>query len=178
MENLGIDGKLLLAQIINFVLFFILVKKFVVKPFTVFLNQERTDEEEKNKFLDKLKKNDEAAVEAEKKMKEKMKKEFDDLLVQAKKDAQNLRTDLIKQAEIDAQEIRDKSKKLLEEEKNALYREVKDKIVKTSLMVVEKALKESLDEASRKQVTSYIIKNFEGKLKIYDPSTSSGSYWV
>ena len=38
MENLGIDGKLLLAQIINFVLFFILVTKFVVKPFTAFLN--------------------------------------------------------------------------------------------------------------------------------------------
>ncbi len=168
MENLGIDGKLLLAQIINFVLFFILVKKFVVKPFTVFLNQERKNEEEKNKYLDKLKKSDEAAMEAEKKMKEKIKKEFDVLFVQAKKEAQNIRGDLIKQAEADAQEIRDKSKRMLEEEKNALYREVKDKIVKTSLMVVEKAFLESLDESSRKQVTSFIIKNYQGKLKIYE----------
>lgn len=166
MENLGIDGKLLLAQIINFVLFFILVKKFVVKPFTAFLNQERKNEEEKNRFLDKLKQNDEAAIGAEKKMKEKMKKEFDDLLVQAKKDAQNLRADLIKQAETDAQEIRDKSKKLLEEERNILYREVKDKIVKTSLMIVEKAFLESLDESSRKQVTNFIIKNYEGDIKL------------
>ena len=168
MENLGVDGKLLLAQIINFVLFFILVKKFVVRPFTAFLNQERKNEEEKNRFLDKLKKNDEVAIEAEKKMKEKMKKEFDVLFVQAKKEAQNLRADLIKQAEADAQEIRNKSKKLLEEEKNALYREVKNKIVRTSLMVVEKALKESLDESSRKQVTNFIIKNYDGKLKVYE----------
>lgn len=168
MENLGIDGKLLLAQIINFVLFFILVKKFVVKPFTAFLNQERKNEEEKNKLLDKLKKSEEASLEAENKMKEKMKKEFDVLFVQAKKEAQVLKTDLIKQAETDAQEIRDKSKKLLEEERNVLYREIKDKIIKTSLMIVEKTLKESLDEPSRKKVTSSIIKNYEGKLKIYE----------
>ena len=66
MENLGIDGKLLLAQIINFVLFFILVKQFVVKPFTNFLNQERKNEEDKDKLLEKLKKSEEAGLENEK----------------------------------------------------------------------------------------------------------------
>ena len=166
MENLGIDGKLLLAQIINFILFFILVKKFVVRPFSAFLNQERKNEEEKIKLLDKLKKSEEAGIEAEKKMKEKMRKEFDVLFIQAKKEAQVLRSDLIKQAESDAQEIRDKNKKLLEEEKNLLYREVKDKIVKTSLMIVENTLKESLDESVRKKVTGMIIKNYEGNIKL------------
>ena len=168
MENLGIDGKLLLAQMINFVLFFILVKQFVVKPFTSFLNHERKNEEEKNNLLEKLKKSEEASMDAEKKMKEKMKKEFDVLFVQAKKEAQVLRSDLVKQAESDAQEIRDKSKRLLEEEKNILYREVKDKIIKTSLMIVENTLKESLDEPSRKKVTGAIIKNYRGNLKIYE----------
>ncbi len=168
MENLGIDGKLLLAQVINFVLFFILVKKFIVKPFMVFLNEERNKDEEKNKLLDKLKRSDEAAVEETRKMKEKMKKEFDVLFAQSKKEAQNLGADLIKQAEADAQEIRNKNKKLLEEEKNILYREVKDKIIKTSLFIVEKALKESLNESSRKQVTNFIVKNYQGKLKTYD----------
>ena len=164
MENLGIDGKLLLAQMINFVLFFFLVKKFIVKPFTTFLNQERTNEEEKNKLLEKLKKSEEAGIEAEKKMKEKMKKEFDVLFVEAKKEASIMRADLIKQAEVDALEIKDKNNKLLEEEKNLLYREVKDKIIKTSLMIVENTLKDALDEASRKKVTGAIIKNYQGKV--------------
>ena len=164
MENLGIDGKLLLAQIINFVLFFFLVKKFIVKPFTSFLNQERSNEEEKNKLLEKLKKSEEASVEAEKKAREKMKKEFDVLFIEAKKEAQNIRTDLIKQAEVDVLEIKEKNKKLMEEEKSLLYREVKDKIIKTSLMIVENTLKDSLDEVSRKKVTGAIIKNYEGKV--------------
>jgi len=166
MENLGIDGKLLLAQVINFVLFFILVKQFMVKPFTSFMNQERINEEEKNRMLEKLKKSEEAGIEAEKKMKEKMKKEFDILFVEAKKEAQNMRSDLIKQAETDALEIKEKNSRLLEEEKNLLYREVKDKIIKTSLMIVENTLKESLDESSRKKVTGSIIKNYEGNVKL------------
>ena len=164
MENLGIEGKLLLAQMINFVLFFILVKQFIVKPFTAFLNQERKNEEEKNRMLEKLKKSDEAGMEAEKKMKEKMKKEFDTLFVQAKKEAQDMRADLMKQAEADALEIKAKNSKLMEEEKNLLYREVKDKIIKTSLMIVESTLKESLDESARKKITGTIIKNYEGKV--------------
>ena len=164
MENLGIEGKLLLAQIINFVLFFILVKQFIVKPFTAFLNQERKNEEEKNRMLEKLKKSDEAGMEAEKKMKEKMKKEFDTLFVQAKKEAQDMRADLMKQAEADALEIKARNSKLMEEEKNLLYREVKDKIIKTSLMIVESTLKESLDESARKKITGTIIKNYEGKV--------------
>lgn len=166
MENLGIDGKLLLAQVINFVLFFILVKQFMVKPFTSFMNQERKNEEEKNRMLEKLKKSEEAGIEAEAKMKEKMKKEFDVLFVQAKKEAQNMRADLIKQAESDALEIKEKNSRLLEEEKNLLYREVKDKIIKTSLAIVESTLKDSLDEASRKKVTGTIIKNYQGKIDV------------
>lgn len=165
MENLGIDGKLLLAQMINFVLFFILVKQFVVKPFTVFLNQERKNEEDKAKLLEKLKKSEEAGAEAERKMKEKMKKEFDVLFVTAKKEAAVMQADLIKQAEKEALDIKEKNLKMLEEEKNLLYREVKDKIIKTSLMIVESTLKDSLDESERKKVTGAIIKNYEGNVK-------------
>ena len=168
MENLGIDIKLLIAQLINFGIFFFIIKKFVAKPFTKFLNEERSKDEEKNKLLEKLKRSEEAAVESERKMREKVKKELDVLFSQSKKEAQDIRGELVKQAEGDAQEIRDKSKKLLEEEKNVLYREVKDKIIKTSLIIVEKALKESLDESSRKQVTNFIIKNYQGKQKIYE----------
>ena len=167
MENLGIDIKLLIAQLINFGIFFLIIKKFVAKPFTAFLNEERNKDEEKNRLLDKLKKSEEAAIESEKKMRERVKKELDIIFSQSKKEAQEIRGELVKQAEGDAQEIRDKGKKLLEEEKNILYREVKDKIIRTSLIIVEKALKESLDETSRKQVTNFIIKNYQGK-KVYE----------
>lgn len=168
MENLGIDGKLILAQIINFLIFFVLIKKFVAKPFISFVDDERKKEEDKNKLLQKLKESELAAIEQEKKLKEKMKKEFDDLFARAKQDAQRLRNDLVKQAESDAEEIRVKSKKLMEEEKNSLYREVKEKVIKTSVMIVESSLRDSLDDETKRKVTNRIIKNFSGKVKIYE----------
>jgi F0F1-type ATP synthase membrane subunit b/b' len=42
MENLGIDGKLLSAQLINFILFFIIYKKYIAKPFMAFLKKEKS----------------------------------------------------------------------------------------------------------------------------------------
>ena len=47
MENLGIDLKLMIAQSINFLLFFFIVKKFIAKPFTNFLEEEKNKEKEK-----------------------------------------------------------------------------------------------------------------------------------
>ena len=42
MENLGIDIKLLIAQMINFGLFFFIIKKFVTKPFLNFVEDEKS----------------------------------------------------------------------------------------------------------------------------------------
>ena len=76
---------------------------------------------------------------------------MDVLFVEAKKEAATMRADLIKQAEADALEIKDKNKKLLEEEKSLLYREVKDKIIKTSLMIVENTLKRFVGRISKEK---------------------------
>src|SRR3990167_7297238 len=54
MEALGIDLKLLLAQTINFVLFFIIFKKFLYAPFLKFLDMERKNELEKQRLLKDL----------------------------------------------------------------------------------------------------------------------------
>jgi len=168
MENLGIDAKLLVAQIVNFVLFFIIIKKYVVKPFLVFLENEQEKDAEKTRTLDKLKLSEERLVEEESKMKTKMKKEMEEMLAQTKKEAQLLKADLVKQAESDAEEIRKKAKKQMEEEKENLYREIKDKIAKTSMFLVETALKESLDDVTKKRITNYILKKFEGKVNLYE----------
>jgi len=55
MEKLGVDIKLLIAQITNFILFFIVFKKLVSKPFKNFLDDERKKEELKEKLSDKFK---------------------------------------------------------------------------------------------------------------------------
>ncbi len=56
MEKLGVDLKLLIAQAINFILFFFIVKKYIAKPFSQFLKSEKENEKEKELSLQKAKK--------------------------------------------------------------------------------------------------------------------------
>ncbi len=50
MENLGVDIKLLIAQLVNFLLFLYIFKKFVSNSFETFLKEERKKEEIKSKI--------------------------------------------------------------------------------------------------------------------------------
>src|SRR3989344_4575625 len=56
MEGLGIDLKLLIAQIINFGLFFYVFKRFLAKPFVSFIDEEKQKEAERETSLQKAKK--------------------------------------------------------------------------------------------------------------------------
>lgn len=159
MENLGINGKLLLAQVINFLLFFYLIKRFIAKPFMAFLDKEKKQEKEKETALAKIKKAEEQLTIQETKLKEKAKKELDALLEQAKNDGKQLRADMLKQAETDAEEIKTRMKKQLEEEKDKLYKDVRQKIGDVSMYLVNEGLKETLDSDTKKKVTERILKN-------------------
>jgi len=55
MESLGVDVKLLIAQIVNFLLFFLIFKKFIAKPFSQFLVTEKQKEQERERILLELK---------------------------------------------------------------------------------------------------------------------------
>lgn len=159
MENLGINPKLLLAQIVNFLLFFYLVKRFIVKPFMLFLDKEKKQEKEKETALNKIKKSEEQLALAEIKLKEKVKKELEAVLEQAKKDGQQIRADMLKQAEADALEIKVRMKKQLDEERERLYKDLRQKIGDVSLYLVTEGLKEALDTETKKKVTERILKN-------------------
>jgi F-type H+-transporting ATPase subunit b len=166
MENLGIDPKLLIAQIINFILFFFIVKKFIAKPFIQFINNEKNKEKEKEKLLNDLKKSEEAFIFKEKEMKTKMKREINETITEAKKEASDLKKELMKQAEQEVQEMMLKSKEQLEQERIALYSEIKKKVVDLSVLIVNQALIDSLDEEMKKKVTAKIIEKASLDLRI------------
>lgn len=164
MENLGIDGKLLLAQLINFALFFFIFKKYIAGPFGKFLSQEKQNEKEKEALLAKLKKGEEELMQKELDTRDKVKKERLELLEKAKHEAAVLRDEMIVEAKKDAETVRRKAEKEKEEEKNKLYRDVKNKVADLSILIVEKALRDFLDEESRKRITTHILKNLSSTI--------------
>ncbi|MBW7960048.1 ATP synthase F0 subunit B [Patescibacteria group bacterium] len=159
MENLGIDLRLLIAQVINFVLFFIIVKKFIMAPFSKFITDEKQREKDKDKHLQDAKKIEEGLVVKEKEFNEKSQKELKKLLDDAKKRAEALTDEILEKAQKEAESIKNKMKTQMEAERDALYRDVKSKVADLSIELVNEGLIFALDENTKKKVTQRILKN-------------------
>ncbi len=159
MENLGIDIKLLVAQLINFTLFFILFQKFMSKPFMNFLKKERKMAEEKENTLVTLKKQEDEMASMEQEMRSKVKKEIDQMLNQAKGAAEKAKQDILAQAQKEADQIVVKAKSQLEIERDQLYKEVKNKTVDVGMMLIRDALKDYLTDDAKKALTQHILDN-------------------
>lgn len=164
MESLGIDVKLLLAQIINFVLFFLIFKKFIAKPFSNFLNIEINKEKEKEKILEDLRKKEEDLILKEKKAQEKIKEQFDTAIKNAKKEALIVKDDIIVTSKKEADSIILKGKKQIEDERITMQKEVKRNVVDLSVFLVQKALNNFLTPDLQKKLTQHILKNFSKEL--------------
>ncbi len=163
MENLGIDVKLLLAQGLNFLIFFYIYKKFIAKPFMAFLNEQRKKEEEKARLEEEInKKREEWLKESELKKKE-LKKELQELRFQLKKEAEEERNKILGEAKKQAQIILEKANREAMMEKVKLESEIKRKISDTALLIVEEGLKDVINNELEKELTANIIKSFKSK---------------
>ena len=159
MESLGIDIKLLIAQIINFGLFFYVFKKYLAKPFASFMSDEAKLEKEKERTMEDLKKKEEELTTSQNKAKNLMKKELDVALKKVKEDATRLKANLIVEAKKDSQVIIDKGKKQIEVERAEMEREMKKKIVQLTGLVLERSFSSYLSSDMQKEVNKNVLKN-------------------
>ncbi len=159
MENLGIDLKLMIAQLINFLILFVVFKKFMAKPFLNFIREERKKEEDKNKLLAELEEKAQGLDKQKAFFKQSQKKEMEKTMQEVTQRTETLRQELIKKAEKEAQDILAKAKSQIEEEKVKLERDMKSRLVTLSSMLVDKGLQNFLTDEQKRQVTQNILKN-------------------
>lgn len=168
MENLGIDYKLLIAQVINFGLFFILFKKFIAKPFLNLIKEEEDNEQKKEQLKINLLKQDEDIESKRSKFNEEITKKEDDLISSAKERAKAVEQNIIEDAEAQAKRIKQDALLEIESEKQDLYKQLKHKVSELSLIIVEKALKDVLNDETKKKITTAIIKNLPKDKSAYE----------
>ena len=168
MENLGLDYKLLIAQVVNFGLFFIIFKKFIAKPFLNLIKEEEENEKKHELLKSKLLKQDEEIELKRNTFKEELNKKEDNLISTARERAKAVELKIIEEAEEDAKRIKKDSLLELESEKQDLYKQLRNKISTLSLIIVEKELKDVLNEETKKKITSAIIKNLPKEKSLYE----------
>ncbi|HCX65046.1 MAG TPA: ATP synthase F0 subunit B [Eubacteriaceae bacterium] len=167
MGNLGmvnIDFRIIAANIVNFIIFFLVVKHFFYEKIKAFMNK-RT--EEISTEIDEAKALKE---EAEQYKAEYMKKlsEVDDeakeILRQANMKANEKRNEIVKQAEEEAERIFKRNQVEIQREREKAAEEVKNNIVDISIFAAEKVIGDSLDkEKHYKLITDFIEEAGEAK---------------
>lgn len=156
MENLGLDIKLISAQIISFVVFFTIFKKFVSKPLLKFLNKQKEDEELRASLAIDLEKRKATLEAKDRKIDKERKVAFEAAILEGKKEANRVKKDLIDNAKIQADSIIKRGQEQLKEEKEILYKDIRKQIAQVSIMVVNNALSDYLTPDAQKQVTKKI----------------------
>ncbi len=163
MENLGIDIKLLIAQLINFGLFFFIYKKFIAGPFVAVLQEEKKKEAEKKKMIDDIAKQKENLAFQEKSAKDEIHRKTEESLKAVAHAAELERTALTKKAQEESSEIIKRAGKQIDEERHQMEKQYKETLAKVSVLTVEHVLKDFLSEDMQRQINAKVLSNLEKK---------------
>ena len=168
MENLGIDSTLIMAQGINFALFFIVFKKFLAKPFSRYIATEKKKDQERERMVAQAQVLQEKADKAQSEAREKAKKESFVLMAEAKKEAEAAKQELMSQALSEVEAMKIAAQTQLEHEREQLEKQAKEQITHMSFLIVEKSLSDVLTADMKKKVTEAILKNAPQKVSLYE----------
>lgn len=166
MESLGIDPKLLIAQVINFSLFLFIFYKFISKPFIKFLDNEKKKDEDIRKAHEKALKQTADLEKKENELKQLLKQERDKVIDKAKKDAEVVKQQILEEARDQGEKIKQKALKQVELEKENIYRDAREKVNELSFYLVNNALKDVLTDELRKKITQQILRNSPKELDL------------
>jgi F-type H+-transporting ATPase subunit b len=150
--KLGINGALLISQIVNFVLLIVLLRKFAYTPVLKMLN-DRSDKIEKSlqdakRIEEELKNTEETKVAEIRKAKE----EAAELVKKASETAQINSEKTLDETRKKTQEIVAKAKEEIKEEKEKSVKEAEKEIAGLAIQIAEKIIKKNLDTATEKKL--------------------------
>lgn len=157
MEILGINWKILVAQIINFIILFWLLKRFAFRPFLAVLKKRQSDIEEGVKKGELAEKSLLEIRSLSKEIKEKGAKEAKELLKDAILKASREREKIIFAAEDAKIKIIEKAKESAEKEIFARKREEEQKTINAAFFLAEKILKEKMNKEKDKRLIKELL---------------------
>ena len=161
LAKFGIEWKLLLAQIVNFVILFLLLKKFLYKPLINLMNNRRQKIVE---GLEKAKRGEEEfqkIQELRERELAKIQKEAEIIIQKAKEIGDKKQQEILKEAEEKTKKIIEIGKGMIEIEKEKMLKEVRQDIADLVVTATGKILEEKMDKGREKEMINEVIKKLE-----------------
>ena len=157
IAKLGLDWKLLLAQIVNFLILVVVLYKFAYKPVLGMLERRQQKIEQGLKDAAKseeLLKDIEMTRVA---MLEKVKTQSLGMLEKAAAEAEIARQEILKNAAEEARKIQTKAEASIAAEKEKMLKEVGSEVVELAMLAAERILDREFSEADQKRVLAQLV---------------------
>jgi F-type H+-transporting ATPase subunit b len=145
VAKLGIDWKLFLAQVFNFLILAFILYKMVYKPALEML----ANREQKIEDIEEMRA---ASV-------KKTKEESLLILEEAGKKAEELRQSILKKANDEVLELQNRAKLAIEQEREKMLKEVSNEVVELSLLTTERILQREFSPADQKRVLEELVRS-------------------
>ncbi len=152
LKDFGFDPILLTAQIINFLIVLVVLKKFMYKPVLDMLKKRENeikkglkDSEESQKLLVD-------AEEKEKKILQKARNEADQMIAAAKKEADDLKNDTLEKTRLEAEKILEQARSTIAQETKIAEDNLTKKIGQIAVALLEKSLVGLFGEKEQKEI--------------------------
>ena len=156
LGKLGINGKILLAQVVNFFLLMYLLKRFLYQPLlTIMKNREKKIKE----GLDNARKAEKRIAEVEEKVKaqlEKTSREADRILAKAHTEGEEQKEDLVREAKEEIIKWKEETKSLLKKEKERIITEIREETGEIAIAIAGKIIKEKISAQDKQKLLSEI----------------------
>lgn len=161
MEQLGIEPKLLLAQIINFAIIIVVLTKLLYKPILSMLEKRKKEIEENVKLTEKLHQDEEKMNERREKLLMDARKEGHAILEEMRKAAKEEEKEIVGRAHKEAESIIEKGKQDVIRLKEELMKDVRREAVSLAGAMAQKLLSRSLTNADKHAIIAKNLKELE-----------------
>jgi len=163
IAKLGIDVKLLLAQIVNFLILMALLYKFAYKPVLEMLDKRQKKIEQGMKDAEKSEALlQEVQVTREKSL-DQIKEQALVMLEKAAQDAAAARKQLLEKAQEEVRHLGEKAEQAIAGEKQKMLAEVRTEIVELALLVSERILGREFSEVDQKRIVAELVQEAKAK---------------
>ena len=140
LQNLGIHGKLLLAQVVNFLILLWVLKKFVYVPLIKVMETRQGKIEKGLKDAEESERRLESMKEEEKRVLEKARKEAQKIIEKAEEQAKKNSEEVTKKTKEKAEQIVQEAKSEIAEEKKKILQEAKSEVAELVFLATKKVV--------------------------------------
>ncbi len=155
---LGINLKIFIAQMINFIIVLLVLWKWVYTPLVRLLDERSKRVEMSMKHADRIEQRMKEIEEEQTRVVHQAKSEAAAILDQARADGEQRKTELLASAKADVERVVRQGKERLQVEKTNMLREAKSEIVEIAIAAATKVLKESISEKSSQTLAQDVVK--------------------